>query len=189
MAKAEGAKKPIYKKWWFWVIIVLVISGFANLGNEDSKSAKKEETKIEKSADKEKAKKEEAKKEETKESTKEETKVEKKDVTSGMDVATKNAYRSAKNYISFKGFSKQGLIDQLSSEYGDGYTVEQATAAVQALEDEGKVDWNEQAVKAGKNYLDFKGFSRQGLIDQLTSDYGDKFTVEQATYAADKLGL
>ena len=106
-----------------------------------------------------------------------------------MDVATKNAYRSAQSYLDLKGFSKQGLIDQLSSEYGEGYTVEQATAAVQAIEDAGEVDWNEQAVKAGQSYLDMKGFSRDGLIQQLSSEYGDKFTVEQATYAADQLGL
>ena len=110
-------------------------------------------------------------------------------ITAGMDVATKNAYRSAQSYLDLKGFSKQGLIDQLSSEYGEGYTVEQATAAVQAIEDAGEVDWNEQAVKSGQSYLDMKGFSRDGLIQQLSSEYGDKFTVEQATYAADQLGL
>ena len=111
------------------------------------------------------------------------------EITAGMDVATKNAYRSAQSYLDLKGFSKQGLIDQLSSEYGEGYTVEQATAAVQTIEDAGEVDWNEQAVKAGQSYLDMKGFSRDGLIQQLSSEYGDKFTVEQATYAADQLGL
>jgi hypothetical protein len=174
-------KKPFYKKWWFWVIVAVIAIGAIGGNGSDSKTAKKEETKIEKKAD-------------TKKSTKvdaqtENKEPEKKDITDGMDVATKNAYRSAKNYLNFKGFSKQGLIEQLSSEYGDGYTVDQATAAVQAIEDAGEVDWNEQAVKAGKNYLDFKGFSRQGLIEQLTSDYGDKFTVEQATYAVDQLGL
>ena len=111
------------------------------------------------------------------------------EITAGMDVATKNAYRSAQNYLDYKGFSKQGLIDQLSSEYGEGFTVEQATAAVQAMEDAGEVDWNEQAVKAGQSYLDMKGYSRDGLIKQLSSEYADKFTIEQATYAADQLGL
>jgi colicin import membrane protein len=37
--------------------------------------------------------------------------------------------------------------------------------------------------------LKFKGFSRQGLIEQLSSPYGDKFTVEQATLAANAVGL
>ena len=105
------------------------------------------------------------------------------------DTATDNAYRSAKNYIQFMPFSKRGLIDQLSSDYGDKYTKKQATAAVKRLEKNKEVNWKEQAVKAGQNYLDMMGMSRQGLIDQLSSDYGDKFTVKQATYAANKLGL
>ncbi len=91
-----------------------------------------------------------------------------------------NAVRAAKNYLGFHGFSRQGLIDQLSSPHGDKYAVEDATAAVDSL----TVDWNEQAAKAAKAYVSMTGFSCQGLIDQLASDYGDKFTVEQATYGA-----
>ncbi|MGR6763237.1 hypothetical protein ACU1JV_15470 [Paenibacillus sp. T2-29] len=34
-------KKPVYKKWWFWVIIVIVISGIGNMGKdkEENKNA------------------------------------------------------------------------------------------------------------------------------------------------------
>ena len=112
-----------------------------------------------------------------------------KDPTDDFDLATQNAYKSAQDYLNYSGFSKQGLIDQLSSEYGDEYTVEQATAAVQALEDEGKVDWNNEAVESAESYLEMQAFSRAGLIDQLSSSYGDKYTKEQAEYAADKVGL
>lgn len=99
--------------------------------------------------------------------------------------AQENALRSAESYLDFKGFSKKGLIQQLSSEYGDGYKKADATWAVEHVD----VNWKEQAVRAGEAYLDFKGFSRQGLIEQLSSEYGDQFTVKEATYAADKLGL
>ncbi|MEK3698236.1 hypothetical protein NYE33_14840 [Paenibacillus sp. FSL R10-2199] len=27
-------KKPIYKKWWFWVLLILLIGGIGNLGND-----------------------------------------------------------------------------------------------------------------------------------------------------------
>ena len=97
-----------------------------------------------------------------------------------------NALRSAESYISYKGFSRLGLIDQLSSEYGDGFSKADATWAVDHLDG---IDWNEQAVKAGRSYLDMKGFSRSGLIQQLSSPYGDQFTKAQATHAADVLGL
>ena len=95
-----------------------------------------------------------------------------------------NAVRAAQNYLSFKAFSRLGLIDQLSSPYGDDYTVHDATVAVGSL----KVDWNAQAVLAGKEYLKLMPFSCQGLIQQLSSPAGDKFTVAQATYGAHQAG-
>lgn len=103
---------------------------------------------------------------------------------SEITFAMQNALDSAEDYLDFSGFSRLGLIEQLSSQYGDGYAVADATWAVDSL----GVDWNQQAVRSAKSYLDFTSFSRQGLIEQLSSSYGDQFTVAQATYAADKLG-
>ena len=40
------------------------------------------------------------------------------------------------------------------------------------------------AVRSAKQYIQMTGFSRQGLIDQLSSSAGDKYTVGQATYGA-----
>ena len=96
----------------------------------------------------------------------------------------KNALRSAKSYLSFSGFSRAGLIAQLSSEYGDGYSVADATAAVNSL----SVDWNAQAVRSAKQYLKIMGFSCSGLIDQLSSNFGDQYTRSQAAYGAQKAG-
>lgn len=107
--------------------------------------------------------------------------VEKPTTTPAQD----NALRAAQDYLSFMPFSKQGLIDQLSSEYGDGYAVKDARWAVNQLD----VDWNEQAAKAAQGYLDTMPFSRDGLIDQLSADYGDQFTRDQAVYGVDAVGL
>ena len=44
------AQKPIYKKWWFWLIVAIVV--FAGIGgNSNSKTETKKETKIETSAE------------------------------------------------------------------------------------------------------------------------------------------
>jgi hypothetical protein len=96
----------------------------------------------------------------------------------------KNAVRSAQDYLSLQGFSKQGLIDQLSSSAGDGYSVKDATAAVNSL----NVNWNAQAARAAKSYLKLQGFSCSGLVQQLSSSAGDKFTTAQATYGAKQAG-
>jgi len=106
-------------------------------------------------------------------------------VASGAGGPVQNAINSAKQYLEFQAFSKQGLIDQLASSYGDGYSVSVATAAVNSL----RVDWNAEAVLAAKQYLRNQSFSCQGLIQQLSSSFGDKFTLAQAQYAAQKIGI
>lgn len=98
----------------------------------------------------------------------------------------KNAIDAATNYLSMTPFSKKGLIEQLSSSAGDGYPRKDAEFAVKHL---GNVSWKEQAVRAAKNYLDMTSFSCQGLIEQLSSSAGDKYTEEQARYAAKKVDL
>ena len=60
-------------------------------------------------------------------------------------------------------FSRKGLIEQLSSEYGYGFSKADAIFAVNHID----VNWNKQAAKAAKDYLDFSAFSRNGLIEQL----------------------
>ncbi|RZG78359.1 hypothetical protein EXE10_18235 [Acinetobacter sp. WCHAc060033] len=95
-----------------------------------------------------------------------------------------NAVRSANQYLSVAGFSRKGLIDQLSSEYGDGYSKADATAAVDSL----SIDWNEQAVRSANQYLSISGFSCNGLIEQLSADAGDKYTKKQASYGAQQAG-
>ena len=91
-----------------------------------------------------------------------------------------NAVRSAKQYLSIQGFSRSGLIQQLSSDYGDGYNVADATVAVDSL----NIDWNKQAVRSAKQYLSIQGFSCKGLINQLSSSAGDGYTESQANYGA-----
>jgi Host cell surface-exposed lipoprotein/Uncharacterised protein family UPF0547 len=95
-----------------------------------------------------------------------------------------NAARSAQQYLDMTGFSRRGLIEQLSSDAGNGYSVADATAAVDSL----TVDWNEQAVRSAKQYLDMTGFSCSGLIEQLSSDAGSKYTKAQARQGAEQAG-
>jgi hypothetical protein len=102
----------------------------------------------------------------------------------GLTGQQHNAVRSAKQYLSMQGFSRKGLIQQLSSDAGNGYEVTDATAAVDSL----NVDWNQQAVRSAKQYLDLQGFSCKGLVQQLSSSAGSGYTVEQAKYGAKQAG-
>lgn len=102
----------------------------------------------------------------------------------GLTGPQKNAVRSAEAYLTMQGFSRTGLIEQLSSPYGEGYEVADATRAVDSL----TVDWNAQAVRAAEAYLVMMGFSCAGLIEQLSSDSGEGFSAEQARYGAEQAG-
>lgn len=104
-------------------------------------------------------------------------------------LSQQNAYKSAISYLSFKGFSRKGLLQQLTSSAGDGFPAADAEFAVARLEREGGVDWNEQAAKSAKSYLSFKAFSRAGLLQQLTSSAGDGFTAAQAAFGVKAAGL
>jgi hypothetical protein len=95
------------------------------------------------------------------------------------------AVAAAKNYLRTMAFSRAGLIRQLSSHYGSGFSKADATYAVNHIQ----VNWNTQAVKAAKNYLRTMAFSRAGLIRQLESPYGSGFTHAQAVYGVNHTGL
>lgn len=58
--------------------------------------------------------------------------------------------------------------------------------------EDGKPDMTsgqKNALRAAKNYLDIIPHSRKGLIEQLSSDAGDGYTVKEAMYGVDKVGL
>ena len=96
----------------------------------------------------------------------------------------RNARRNAESYLRMTGFSRQGLIDQLSSDAGNGYAVADATAAVDSLD----VNWSAQAVRSAESYLQMTGFSCQGLIEQLSSSSGSQYTLDEARYGAEQAG-
>jgi hypothetical protein len=97
------------------------------------------------------------------------------------------AVEAAQNYLSMgSGFSRSGLIKQLSSSYGSGFPKAVAVFAVDHL----NVAWNQQAVLAAKGYKETGGgFSCSGMIQQLSSSYGSGFTHAQAVYGARKAGV
>jgi hypothetical protein len=105
----------------------------------------------------------------------------------GPTASQQQALDSAQGYLSDgQGFSRAGLIKQLTSKYGEGFSLADATWAV----DHSGANWDAQAVESAKGYMsDGQGFSRAGLIDQLTSPYGEQFTYAQAVYAVNQVGL
>jgi len=176
---SEKLKKPIYKRWWFITIAVVVILGFiGSIGNGDNEAQqasinKVSEKEVVSSLDDEKEivqtdedegkeeiksdevieKPEEKLTEEPKEKLKEEPKEDKVTET----LSQKNAVRKAEQYLRTMPFSKSGLIAHLEFE---GFSTEDATYAVNKI----NADWKKQAVKKAEEYLNVMAFSKNGLI-------------------------
>ena len=165
-------KKPIYKRVWFWVIaIIIVIGATGGSGTDDSKEINSVNIESEQEVSQNNI-----------ENTTAENKSENK-VEDNIPTEYKSALRKAKLYADTMNMSKAGLYDQLTSEYGEKFTVEAAQYAIDNI----TVDWKENALKKAKSYQETMSMSPAAIYDQLTSEYGEKFTAEEAQYAIDNL--
>ena len=93
----------------------------------------------------------------------------------------KNALKRAKSYDKTSHMSKQGLYDQLTSEF-EQFTPEAAQYAI----DNVNADWKENALKTAKSYQEHADMSTGAIYDQLISEF-EQFTPEEAQYAIDNL--
>lgn len=90
------------------------------------------------------------------------------------------AMETAQMYVEDTDISRDGLIWLLEDE---GYSTDDAKAAVESL----SVDWDQHAVATAQYYLDgIQEWTRDELIEQLI---WEMFSVEQAHYAVDQVGL
>lgn len=94
-----------------------------------------------------------------------------------------NALKKAQNYSKTMHMSREGIYQQLISEYGEGFPKDAAEWALDHLD----ADYKYNALKKAENYSDTMYMSKEGIYDQLVSPYGEKFTKEEAQYAVDNL--
>ena len=91
----------------------------------------------------------------------------------------KSALSQATSYANTMHMSKQGVYDQLVSEFGGKFSA----AAAQYGVDNVKADWNANALAKAKDYQKTMSLSPAAIHDQLTSSAGEKFTTAEADYA------
>ena len=91
----------------------------------------------------------------------------------------KSALNKAMIYARTMHMSKQGIYDQLVSEYGEKFSTDAAQYAIDNM----TTDWNENALAKARIYQDTMSMSPSAIHDQLTSAYGEKFTKSEADYA------
>ena len=102
---------------------------------------------------------------------------------SNVPTSYTSALHKAKTYSDTMHMSKQGIYDQLTSEYGEKFPADAAQYAIDNID----ADWNANALAKAKEYQETLSMSKQAIYDQLISEYGEKFTPEEAQYAIDNL--
>lgn len=177
-------KKAIYKRPWFIVLaIIIIIGAIGGSSYEDSTVANNETiSEVEQNQDKEISNNQGEEKDVLVKENEEKVE-EKEEKVEEVPKEYKSALRKAKVYSDTMSMSKAGLYDQLTSEYGEKFTAEEAQYAVDNL----NADWKENALKKAKVYQETMAMSPSAIYDQLVSEYGEKFTAEEAQYAIDNL--
>lgn len=123
-------KKPFYKNGWFIAIAIFlaigIISGAGGAGSDDTTTTDNGTTGTEQVSSENQT---------TEEVTEETTEEPVKD-TVKEDIPTefKSALKKAETYSKMMNMSKAGLYDQLTSEYGEKFTAEEAQYAIDNLE-------------------------------------------------------
>ncbi|MGX1739171.1 Ltp family lipoprotein [Corynebacterium flavescens] len=182
-------KKPIWKKWWFWLIaVVAVFAIFGSMGEKSEGSTSSSAPTTSQALQANNEAQEEAgagSPEEVAVQAEQEGEAQPAQAAPAADVPReyKSALKKAGTYSKMMHMSQQGIYDQLTSEYGEGFSPDAAQYAIDNLD----ADYNAAALEKAKSYQDNMSMSPSAIYDQLTSEYGEKFTAEQAQYAVDNL--
>ncbi|ELK47406.1 Ltp family lipoprotein [Halobacillus sp. BAB-2008] len=174
----NGKKKPFYKKWWVWLLAILVIGSIATSGEEETAEPDTAEEAAAETAPAEEA----APEADTEEAAAEEP-VEEEPEEPSVPREYSSALSKAESYAETMNMSKAAIYDQLVSEYGEQFPEEAAQYAIDNIE----FDWKANALKKAESYADTMDMSTAAIYDQLVSEHGEQFTEEEAQYAVDNL--
>ena len=90
--------------------------------------------------------------------------------------------KKAESYSRSLNMSKKKLYNQLTSEYGESLTEEEANYAIEHA----NIDWKKNALEKAKEYKKKKKLNYD-IFTKLSSQSGDQFTEEEAQYAVNHL--
>ncbi len=163
----EKTKKPIYKKWWFWVIVVLIV-GAIGMGNSSDNTTSSTDT------------------------YKKNTSVEV--IIADFNTMTRDEAQvwfdnnkingkitdEYSNTVTKGSLISQSISANTVAHEGDNITVVYSLGKEPTTEEK-------NALKKAESYSSTMHMSKSGIYKQLTSEYGEGFTAEAAQYAIDNI--
>ncbi len=159
----EKPKRPWYKKWWTWTIVAILVVGVWGLNQGEKDSSRPEFTAVE------------AVVEEEPELTAEEL----------AEQQSRDAAEAAAQAEADKKAEEEEAARVAEAEAAQKAADEAAAKAKADADRAANMTLGQKnAVRQGRNYLEFISFSRQSLIDQLVFE---GFSEEDATFAVDEI--
>ncbi|MDP4132800.1 MAG: Ltp family lipoprotein [Bacillota bacterium] len=179
----QKTKKPIYRKWWFWVIVAVVFIGvIANLDDNGNTTESGTVSSNVNSA-------------ESSDTTKNDINSKKVEVTvvdfSSMDQAAIQSWADTKKVTceiteDYSESAAKGSLISQSVKAGDTVQEGDTIKIVFSLGKKPSAEYM-NALKQAESYSKTMHMSKKGIYDQLTSEYGGKFPADAAQYAIDNV--
>ena len=177
-------KKPFYKKWWVWVLAIIIVSMLGNaIGGGGRKDDNKSAAQNASSSVSKNVKSSSSKPASSQSSSSTESSSSKSS-SSSVPAEYKSALVKAKSYATMMKMSKKGVYDQLTADAGEKFSAQAAQYAIDHLTG---IDWNANALAKAKSYQKDMAMSPEAIRDQLTSASGEQFTPQEADYAIQHL--
>lgn len=163
----EKTKKPIYKKMWFWVLVIILIGIIAS----SSGSNKPENKTVDKYA------KSDVEVSVVDLSTMTQAEIEEWCNSKKVNYSINNEYSDS---VAKGNFVSQSVAPNATIHEGDKITIVYSLGIKPTLE-------QENALKKAESYSKNLHMSKKGIYEQLTSEYGEQFDADSAQYAIDNM--
>ena len=180
---AEMKKKPIYKKWWFWVIIVIVAIGIigGSAGDKETSTDNSTDSSISQSDDKT---------DNNQTDDKTNNKITVADFSTMNKAEIEKWAATNKVTITFSEDYSDTITSGsvISQNKKANETVKEGTT-IKVVISKGKKPSIEfqNALKQAETYSEMMNMSKKAIFNQLTSEYGGRFDKDAAQYAIDNL--
>lgn len=163
----EKNKKPIYKKIWFWILLIVFIGIIAG-ASESNKTENKTVEKYEKS---------DVEVSVIDFSAMTQAEIEEWCNSNKINYSITNDYS---NSVNKGGFISQSVAANATIHEGDKITIVYSMGIKPTIE-------QENALKKAESYSKTLHMSKQRIYEQLTSEYGEQFDADAAQYAIDNI--
>lgn len=174
VSKQASTKKPMYRRWYFWVIIAVILIGIAGAGTTSNNDSGNDGNSTAGNSNQQA---EVAKVKVADFSTMADEDIQKWCGENGLTCKIEQEYSDT---VAVGGFTRQSIGADTETTKGNVVTIYRSKGPAPTTE-------QLNALKKAQSYSDNMHMSKARLYKQLTSEYGEKFPADAAQYAVENV--